>query len=159
MGLSINHNIKDVDITANIEAYSVNHLPIVKEFANKIGLVETINRLIPSEMDIDPGTMFLGLIIDTLSGRTPLYRLDEFFENQDIELLLGKKISHEVFADHNVGRVLDKAYDTGTMKIFSEISNNAVDAFDIDRSHVSFDTTCYVLHYLNQKVSKYLTYV
>ncbi len=121
--------------------YAINHLPIVKEFAMKIGIVEIINSLIPSEMDIDPGTIFLGLILDTLSGRTPLYRLDEFFASQDTELLLGKYVEPEKFSDYNVGRVLDKAFAVGSMRIFSEISRRAVAEFDIDGRHVSFDTT------------------
>ena len=73
-----------------IAAYVVGHLPIVKSYAVKIGLVDIINELIPSKMDIDPGTIFLGMVMDTLSGRTPLYRLEEFFQDQDTELLLGK---------------------------------------------------------------------
>jgi hypothetical protein len=59
----------------------------------RIGLVDIINELVPSKMDVDPGTVFLGMVMDTLSGRTPLYRLDEFFQDQDTELLLGKRIS------------------------------------------------------------------
>ncbi|MHC5090971.1 MAG: DUF4277 domain-containing protein, partial [Planctomycetota bacterium] len=39
-----------------------------------------------------------------------IYRLDEFFQDQDTELLLGKRINPAVFNDYNVGRVLDKAY-------------------------------------------------
>ncbi len=123
--------------------YAINHLPIIKEFAMKIGIVEVINTLVPSEMDIDPGTIFLGLILDTLSGRTPLYRLDEFFASQDTELLLGKCVDPEKFSDYNVGRVLDKAYAVGSMKIFSEISRRAVVEFDIDGRHVRFDTTSF----------------
>jgi hypothetical protein len=34
-------------------------------------------------MTIDPGTIVLGMILDTLSGRSPLYRLEEFFTHQD----------------------------------------------------------------------------
>jgi hypothetical protein len=51
----------------------------VKAYADKIGVVETINQLVPMEMAIDPGTIVLGMILDTLSGRSPLYRLEEFF--------------------------------------------------------------------------------
>ena len=40
-----------------IEVYQVQHLPIVKAYADKIGLVETINQLIPTEMAIDPGPL------------------------------------------------------------------------------------------------------
>jgi len=49
-----------------ITAYVVGHLPIIKSYAVKIGLVEIINDLIPSQMDVDPGTIFLGLAMDTL---------------------------------------------------------------------------------------------
>ena len=76
-----------------IAAYVVGHLPIIKSYAVKIGLVDIINELIPSKMDVDPGTIFLGMVMDTLSGRTPLYRLDEFFKDQDTELLLGKRVN------------------------------------------------------------------
>ena len=124
-----------------IAAYVVGHLPIIKSYAVKIGLVDIINELVPSKMDVDPGTIFLGLVMDTLSGRTPLYRLDEFFQDQDTELLLGKRINPVVFNDYNVGRVLDKAYEIGAIKIFSAISKRAVDVFEVNNRHVSFDTT------------------
>jgi transposase len=92
-------------------------------------------------MDIDPGTIFLGMVMDTLSGRTPLYRLEEFFQDQDTELLLGKRINPAVFNDYNVGRVIDKAYAIGAIKLFSAISKRAVDVFEVNNRHVSFDTT------------------
>jgi transposase len=124
-----------------IAAYVVGHLPIVKAYAIKIGLVEIINELIPSQMDVDPGTIFLGMVMDTLSGRTPLYRLDEFFKDQDTELLLGKRVNPAVFSDYNVGRVIDKAYEIGSIKLFTAIAKNAVDVFDVSTRHGSFDTT------------------
>jgi hypothetical protein len=51
-----------------IEAYKVHPLPIVKAYADKIGLVAVITELVPSEMEVDPGTMVLGLVLDILSG-------------------------------------------------------------------------------------------
>ncbi len=61
-------------IPHEIEASPVHHLPIGKASADTIGLVEVINELVPTEMEVDPGTMVLGMILDTLSGRRPLYR-------------------------------------------------------------------------------------
>ena len=75
-----------------LEAYEVHHWPIVRAYSERLGLVGLINRLVPSEMEIDPGTIVLGLVIDTLSGRSPLYHLEAFFESQDRELLLGRLI-------------------------------------------------------------------
>ena len=71
------------------------------------------------EMEVDPGTIVLGMILDTLSGRSPLYRLEEFFAHQDTALLLGQDLAPDTFNDDTVGRVLERLYDVGTMKIFT----------------------------------------
>jgi hypothetical protein len=57
------------------------HLPIVKQYAKSIKLVEIINHLVDSRMDLSPGMTILAMVLYTLSGRTPLYRLAEFFED------------------------------------------------------------------------------
>jgi transposase len=124
-----------------IEAYQVQHLPIVKAYADKIGLVEVINQLVPTEMAIDPGTIVLGMILDTLSGRSPLYRLEEFFTHQDTALLLGKAVPPEAFQDDTVGRVLERLYATGTMKVFTACAVRADRVFGFDKRYVHFDTT------------------
>ena len=124
-----------------IESYTVKHLPIVKVYADRLGLVELINHLVPSEMDLQPGVYFLGMVLDTLSGRNPLYRLEQFFENQDTELLLGKKVDAKSFNDVNVGRFIEKVFDIGAIKIFKAISMRAVSEFALDCRHVHFDTT------------------
>ena len=46
-------------------------------YADQLGLVSLINHYVPTEMDVDAGTVVLGLVLDTLSGRSPLYRLEE----------------------------------------------------------------------------------
>jgi transposase len=128
-------------VLPTIEAYQVQHLPIVKAYADKIGLVETINQFVPTEMAIDPGTIVLGMVLDTLSGRSPLYRLEEFFSHQDTALLLGKVVAPEAFQDDTVGRVLDRLYDTGTMKVFTACAVRADRVFGFDKRYVHFDTT------------------
>ena len=70
-------------------------------------------------MGVDPGTIVLGMILDTLSGRSPLYRLAEFCTHQDTARLLGKAVAPEAFHDDTVGRILERLYDVGTMKIFT----------------------------------------
>ena len=124
-----------------IEAYQVQHLPIVKAYADKIGLVEAINQLVPTEMAIDPGTIVLGMILDTLSGRSPLYRLEEFFTHQDTALLLGKAVPPGALQDDTVGRVLERLYATGTMKVFTACAVRADRVFGFDKRYVHFDTT------------------
>jgi len=75
------------DLPPEIAVYPVQHLPILKAYADQLGLISLINHYVPTEMDVDAGTVVLGLVLDTLSGRSPLYRLEEFFAQQDTELL------------------------------------------------------------------------
>src|SRR2546426_7262786 len=133
-------------VLPTIEAYQVQHLPIVKAYADKIGLVEVINQVVPTEMAIDPGTIVLGMILDTLSGRSPLYRLEEFFTHQDTALLLGKAVAPEAFQDDTVGRVLERLYATGTMKVFTACAVRADRVFGFDKRYVHFDTTSIMVY-------------
>ena len=73
-----------------IEVYPVHPLPIITADADQLGLVSLINHYVPTEMDVDAGTVVLALVLDTLSGRSPLYRFEECFAHQATALLLGK---------------------------------------------------------------------
>ena len=110
----------------NLTFCDVGHLPIVKDFAKKIKLVETLDAMVDSQMDLSPGVTILAMVIDTLSGRTPLYRLEEFFQEKDTELLLGQDVNAEPFCDYNVGRVLDKLFDTGTQKCCGQVKTDTL---------------------------------
>ena len=64
------------------------HLPIVAAFCKRIRLVETVNRIVPTGKVVDVGTVVQAMVLDTLSGRSPLYRLTDFFKHQDTQVLL-----------------------------------------------------------------------
>ena len=129
------------DLPPAIEVYPVHHLPIIKAYADQLGLVGLINHSVPTEMAVDAGTVVLGLVLDTLSGRSPLYRLEEFFAHQDTALLLGKTLPPQAFTDDTVGRVLDRLYDFGTMRLFTACAVRAAARFGLERRYVHFDTT------------------
>jgi hypothetical protein len=124
-----------------IEASPVQPLPIVKASAAKSGLVEAIHQVVPPERAIDPGTMVLGMLLDPLSGRSPPYRLEEFFTPQDTALLLGKAVPPEAFQDETVGRVLARWYATGTMKVLTAWAVRADRVFGFATRSVHFETT------------------
>jgi transposase len=124
-----------------IEVYPVHHLPIIKAYADQLGLVSLINHYVPTEMEVDAGTVVLAMVLDTLSGRSPLYRLEEFFAQQDTELLLGKAVPPQALNDDTAGRVLDRLYDFGTMRLFTACAVRAAMRFGLERRYVHFDTT------------------
>lgn len=129
------------NIAENVDVCQTDHLPVIAAFCRQLSIDKIVNRLVPSEMNLDPGTVVIGMVLDTLSGRSPLYQLHDFFERQDTEILFGEPIPSTAFNDDAVGRVLDRLHDVGTMKIFTEISLTACHRFDLatDRGH--FDTT------------------
>ena len=85
-----------------IAVAQVNHLPIVADFARRLGLVEIVNRLVPVEMAVEPGVIVLGMVLDTLSGRSPLYHLESAFSDCDRAVLFGQEIPANRFSDDNV---------------------------------------------------------
>jgi hypothetical protein len=123
-----------------IEASHVHHLPIVQAYAAKIGLVEAIHQLVPTEMAIDPGTMVLGMILDTGSGRSPLERLEECLTHQETAPLLGKAIPPEALQDDTVGRVVERLYATGTMQVLPACAVRADRVCGFDTRSGPFDT-------------------
>jgi len=124
-----------------LEIYRVDYRPIIRAYIQRLGLVEVINSLIPTEMEVTPGLIVAGMIQDTFSGRSPLYRLEEFFATQDTELLLGASVEPGAFRDHNVGRVMDRIYQEGPSRIFSEVACRAAVIFDLDTRYGHWDST------------------
>ena len=59
----------------DIDGFTVQHLPIVTAYAQKIGVVEIINTLVLTQMEIDAGTVILGMVLDTLTGRNHFLRV------------------------------------------------------------------------------------
>ena len=124
-----------------IEVYPVQHLPILKAYADQLGLVSLINHYVPTERGVEAGTVVLAMVLDTLSGRSPLSRLEEFLAQQDTELLVGKAVPPQAFTDDTVGRVLDRLYDFGTTRLCTACAVRAAMRFGLERRSVHFDTT------------------
>src|SRR5262249_37492803 len=128
-------------LPAEIEVYPVHHLPILKAYADQLGLVSLINHYVPTEMNVDAGPVVLSLLLATVSGRSPSYRLEDFFAQQATDLLRGKALPPHALNDEVVGRVLDRLYDFGTMRLFTACAVRAATRFGLERRYVHFDTT------------------
>ena len=73
--------------------------------------VDIVNRLVPRQMHLKPGLVVQAMVLDTLSGRTPLYRVEDFMAEQDVELLLGKPVAATTFNDTNIARSMDAIFE------------------------------------------------
>ena len=130
----------------NLSGCDVSFLPIVGAFVKKIGILEEVDRLCGGHSDVSAGLMVEAMVLDTLSGRSPLYRLEDSFAKMDLGLLLGQDIPASKFNDDAVGRSLDRIFDTGPGKIFTAIAIRMVKLFDLNTTHVHQDTTSVTLY-------------
>jgi transposase len=129
-----------------IRACDVRFLPIISAYARNLGMVEEVDRLCGSKRGVSDGQVVLALILDALSGRSPLFRLPQAFAKLDTELLLGEAISPEKLNDDAVGRALDRIFEVGTSKVLSAVAMRAVKLFDLDTTHVHHDTTSHTVY-------------
>jgi transposase len=129
-----------------LRACEVRFLPVISAYARALGLVEEVDRLCGSKRGVSDGQIVLALILDSLSGRSPLFRLPQAFAKLDTELLLGEAISPEKLNDDAVGRALDRIFEVGTGKVISAVALRAVKLFDLDITHVHHDTTSHSVY-------------
>ncbi len=121
-------------------------LPIVSAYAARIGLVEEIDRLLDCEMEVSPGRVVLAMILDALTGRSPLFRLANFFADKDVEQLLGENIPPKKLNDDTAGRVLDRIAEVGTNLVMGGIAVQVVRSFSLDLSHAHQDVTSHKVY-------------
>jgi hypothetical protein len=112
--------------------YKVTCLPIISNFLQKLGVTELVDSKADSPQNISSGQVVAGMVMDTLSGRSPLYHLSGFFVGQDMELLFGSTLKPSDFNDDNVGEVRSNIHIDGVSKRFSKVSWQACQHYDLD---------------------------
>jgi len=130
-------------VLSEMRVTQAEHLPLVAAFLERMGVAAVINTAAPTEMAVDLGSVVKLMVLDTLSGRSPLYRLERFAASVDTELLLGKQVSAGAFNDTTLGRALDAIYEHGAGQLFSQVALGAAAAFpaDVDLRHLHFLAT------------------
>jgi len=125
----------------DIELYRQGHLPLAAAWCRGINLIGCINSLVPSEMELQPGLAVQAMVLDVLTGRNALYHVQQFLEQQDREILLGKNYAPGLFNDTNLARSLDAIAQYGTGKIVTELGIQSARLCDLEMDVISYDTT------------------
>jgi len=74
----------------DVRMCNVGGLPLISAYAARMWLVEEIDRVVRWEIEVSAGRVMLALILDALTGRSPLFRVSEFFADKDVERLLSE---------------------------------------------------------------------
>ena len=116
-------------------------LPVISELTRQFEMEGIIDEALDCKMEVSPGLVVVAMILDTFSGRSPLYRMERTWANQDADILLGSDLCAEKLTDDTLGRVLDRMYDYGTNKLLSSISFQMLKKYKIVGSALRHDTT------------------
>ncbi|MCD9023525.1 DUF4277 domain-containing protein [Cohnella silvisoli] len=90
-----------------------------------MGLEQKINQSVnwhPSYWKVTPGTHIKALLINILCSRSPLYRVEECYEQLDVERLFGAGRKASDFNDDALARTLDVLYDAEGWKVYSSLA-------------------------------------
>jgi transposase len=132
-----------MEMLKGADFFSHGFLPAAAAYCRRLSLVELVDRMVPTQMELRPGLAVQAMVLDVLQGRNPLYRVEHSMArtDMDMELLLGEKVEPHMFNDTNLSRSLDAIFDAGPSKIITALGIGAASAFDLDMSALSYDTT------------------
>ena len=126
---------------ADASFFTHTHLPIAAAYCRILDVRGVVDRMVPTAMELPAGLAVQAMVLDVLSGRSPLYRVEQFWEHQDRSLLLGSDVPPHLFSDTNLSRSLDAIFEAGPSRIVTELGVAAAGAFGLDVRAVSYDTT------------------
>lgn len=89
---------------------------VIGVLADRIQWGSVVDRLLPWDRDrtqTPPSVILLGLLVNVLNHRTPLYHVETWMQGVPCDLFWGPEVSAAVFNDDALGRVLEKLADHG----------------------------------------------
>lgn len=85
---------------------------LIRAMMDEIELIPIINSIVrwdETQWNLSPGELIAAMLISCFCGRQALYKLELFYQYQDLELLFGRNdISGDDFTDDSLGRALDR---------------------------------------------------
>jgi len=76
----------------NVSMHTHSYLPIAAAYCRMLNLREVVDGMVDTRMELSPGMVVQTMVLDVLNGRSPLYRVEQFVQQQHRELLLGQEI-------------------------------------------------------------------
>lgn len=85
------------------------------------------------------------MLVNIADDHHPLSRLDEYFEEVDLEAIFGTRMDPEKINDDRFGGFLDLMHNAGCSEILSEIAVKAFERYGIKLGNINFDTTSKIM--------------
>lgn len=117
---------------------------------DRVSVVDFFNdhlRWDPARTKVSPGQRLLALILGTLPGRPPLYKMDEFFERRSVVgVVVGKDVAPDDLNDDALARALDRLAEVEPARLFSALVAKMFATFQVSYAALNGDTTSVLVH-------------
>jgi transposase len=133
----------------HLETYPVGHLPVMRAAMEKLGLIEILDRLLPQHAlsRVSDASCITVMLLNILSGRLALFRMDEWLSRTDTGLLLGEGLEADAFNDTRLALALDHLDAVGTDCVMGEVVQAYLSQEDRPTAYsVHQDTTSITLY-------------
>jgi len=125
-----------------VQPYSV---PVITMLCRTARIGQIVNHMVEwndTNSKISPGLLIESLIICIICGRKPLWRVQQFWAQQDLRLLFADvDISLDQLNDDAYGRALDKLSEVKMEELVNLCSLVMLQAHDLNISTIHLDTT------------------
>jgi transposase len=136
-------------LSADIETYYHGKMNFIVGLCEQLKLPEVFNLNLEKSLgrntDIPYGVMAEMMIVNICDNHHPLYLLNEYYEEKDIEGIFHCPITLSQINDDRFGKFLDAFYDASPRKIFGVLSTQAFVNYGIEVTNINFDTTSKVM--------------
>lgn len=78
-----------------VMVYTMGPTVLLNQLCKEIHFEETINRMVAWDQEkcrLSPGTRLKALVLNILTSHTPLYRVEDFYAEQDLALLFREPV-------------------------------------------------------------------
>lgn len=115
---------------------------ILYPLLEEIEVAEIVDKYLPTEADVEHGTVVVVLALNRLTAPRPLYKISRWLTYSFLVVKLG--IPASKFNDDRLGRTLD-AMAPYLREIWLEIVSRALERYEIDLSVVFYDLTAFIM--------------
>ena len=127
---------------------NLDHLGIVSQICDEIGIVEAIDKMIPPDpqMKLSHGECVKLMIINGLGFTSrPLYLEAQFFSSRAVNRFLMKDCE-DAINDDRLRRTLDQVFAFGCDPLFASIASQAAIRFGVSKKFRHLDSTSMEVH-------------
>lgn len=136
-------------LSINMEMYYDGKMNFVVGLCEQLRLPEVFNlnleKSLGRKTNIPYGIMAEMMIVNICDDHHPLYLLNEYYKEKDLEGIFHCPIDLAQINDDRFGKFLDAFYEAGPRKIFSELSSQAFVNYGIEVTNINYDTTSKVM--------------